>query len=29
MTEAMKVVLNYNDVFNAMCECAEQMKEAG
>ena len=25
----IEVVLNYNDVFNAMCECAEQMKEAG
>lgn len=24
----IEVVLNYNDVFNAMCECAEQMKEA-
>ena len=25
----IKVVLNYNDVFSAMCECVEQMKEAG
>ena len=25
----IEVVLNYNDVFSAMCECVEQMKEAG
>lgn len=25
----IEVVLNYNDVFRAMCECVEQMKEAG
>ena len=24
----IEVVLNYNDVFSAMCECVEQMKEA-
>lgn len=24
----IEVVLNYNDVFNAMCECVEQIKEA-
>ena len=27
--ERIEVVLNYNDVFSAMCECVEQMKEAG
>ena len=25
----IEVILNYNDVFSAMCECVEQMKEAG
>ena len=25
----IEVVFNYNDVFSAMCECVEQMKEAG
>ena len=25
----IEVELNYNDVFEAMCECVEQMKEAG
>ena len=25
----IEVELNYNDVFEAMCECIEQMKEAG
>ena len=25
----IEVVLNYNDVFSAMCECVEQMREAG
>ena len=24
----IEVVLNYNDVFRAMCECVEQIKEA-
>ena len=26
---SIEVVFNYNDVFSAMCECVEQMKEAG
>ena len=27
--DRIEVELNYNDVFEAMCQCVEQMKEAG